>query len=50
MKCTANKTTCVAFKNGECHTIENCMYQDYFVEIAKMRKEKGLDKDKKEDK
>ena len=27
MKCGANKTGCVAYNNGECHTIENCMHQ-----------------------
>lgn len=30
MKCLRGISNCVGYSNGECHSIENCKYQDYF--------------------
>ena len=30
MKCNRGISGCVGYSNGECHSIENCKYQDYF--------------------
>lgn len=30
MKCFRGVSGCVGYSNGECHSIENCKYQDYF--------------------